>query len=61
MYVCHAQIICKSFKKKDFKDDLGAKIGLYDIVQSTPMESNKSLVFLSLHGFGGGIHHDIIF
>ena len=36
----------RPLKNKGFKEELVTKIGVYDILKSTPLESNKSLVNL---------------
>jgi hypothetical protein len=32
----------RPLKNKDFQEEIVTKIGLYDLVKSTPLESNKS-------------------
>jgi hypothetical protein len=39
----------RSLKRKGFKEEIVIKIGLYDLVTSTTLESNKSLLALSGH------------
>ena len=39
----------RPLKNKGFKEEIVIKIGVYDILKSTPLESNKSL--LGLHGW----------
>ena len=36
----------RSLKRKGFKEEIVIKIGLYDLVTSTTLESNKSLACL---------------
>jgi len=38
-------------KRKGFKEEIVIKIGLYDLVTSTTLESNKSLLVLSKIGW----------
>ena len=40
----------RSLKRKGFKEEIVIKIGLYDLVTSTTLESNKSLFFNILEG-----------
>src|SRR2546425_5251357 len=50
----------RSLKRKGFKEEIVIKIGLYDLVTSTTLESNKSLGYISdahdQHGVAGEIH-----
>ncbi len=34
----------RPLKNKGFKEEIVTKIGVYDILKSTPLESNKSLL-----------------
>jgi len=36
----------RSLKRKGFKEEIVIKIGLHDLVTSTTLESNKSLIVL---------------
>ncbi len=37
----------RPLKNKGFKEEIVTKIGVYDILKSTPLESNKSLRYLA--------------
>ncbi len=46
----------RPLKNKGFKEEIVTKIGVYDILKSTPLESNKSLhIMLALYSCFGHI------
>jgi hypothetical protein len=42
----------RSLKRKGFKEEIVIKIGLYDLVTSTTLESNKSHLRFYMYKFG---------
>lgn len=44
-------LLTRSLTRKGFQEEIVIKIGLYDLVTSTPLESNKSLKSLHLSPF----------
>ena len=46
----HRHSFIRSLKRKGFKEEIVIKIGLYDLVTSTTLESNKSHFGMSFLG-----------